>query len=80
MLSANEPTWDKEKGCHTCCGSTHSPSHKSWCPNRKSTIPGRSSDPDFVNVQELKAQGLSSGEVAKRLNIPLDQVNELWIP
>jgi DNA-directed RNA polymerase specialized sigma24 family protein len=32
-----------------------------------------------MKVQEAKLDGLTSGEVAKKLNMPLEQVNELWI-
>lgn len=71
-------TWNKEIGRHTCCGSNHT-YHKSTCPNRTAGIPGRASDPEFINVQTCKADGNTSGECAKRLNMPLDQVNELWL-
>lgn len=71
-------TWDKENGYHTCCGSRHT-YHKSTCAMRVAGIPGRASDPDFINVQTCKADGCTSGECAKRLNMPLDQVNEFWI-
>lgn len=71
-------TWDKEKKCHTCCGSKHT-YHRSTCQFRNVGIPGRSSDPEFISVQTCKADGLSSGECSKRLNMPLDQVNELWV-
>lgn len=71
-------TWDKEKRCHTCCGSKHT-YHKGNCVHRVSGIPGRSSDPDFINVQTCKADGLTSGQCAKKLNMPLDQVNDFWL-
>lgn len=80
MLSVHEPTWDKELKKHTCCGSLHS-YHKSSCPSKNSSIPGRTSDPDFIRVQQLKAEkpGITSGQVAKELRMPLAQVNDLWI-
>lgn len=80
MLSTHEPTWDKTLRRHTCCGSIHS-YHKSNCPTRKAMIPGRSSDPDFIAVQTMKNANpdMSSFEVARFLNLPLDQVNDLWI-
>jgi len=78
MLSTHEPTWSKELKMHTCCGSKHS-YHKGNCPVNGTRIPGRASDPDFIRVQNLKLEDLTSGEVAKRLNMPLDQVNELWV-
>jgi hypothetical protein len=78
MLSVHEPTWDKQKRMHTCCGSHHS-YHKGHCPVKGVRIPGRASDPEFMKVQEAKSEGLTSGDVAKKLNMPLEQVNELWI-
>ncbi len=77
MLSVNESTWDKNLRAHTCCGSTHS-YHKYNCATRKQIIPGRTSDPTFVSIQDLKRQGLNSKEVARELNIPISQVNDLW--
>lgn len=79
MLSSHEPTWDMQLKQHTCCGSTHS-YHLSFCPNRNKTIPGRSSDPDFLAVQSMKTANpeLTSKDIARELNMPLDQVNELW--
>lgn len=71
-------TWNKEHGYHVCCGSRHT-YHKSTCPNRAAGIPGRASDPEFISVQTCKADGLTSGQCARRLNMPLDQVNELWV-
>lgn len=71
-------TWDKERKCHTCCGSKHT-YHKSTCKNRTAGIPGRASDPDFINVQACKKRGASSGECAAQLNMPLEQVNDLWV-
>lgn len=78
MLSLHEPTWNKSLGHHTCCGSKHS-YHYSSCPMRKNSIPGRSSDPDFMKIQDLKDAGFSSSEVAKQLGLPLAQVNDMWI-
>lgn len=80
MLSTAEPTWDKALKQHTCCGSTHS-YHKKTCPVRSNRIPGRSSDPDFIRIQAMKAAnpGITSREVARELVMPLDQVNELWV-
>lgn len=71
-------TWDKEKKCHTCCGSKHT-YHKSTCPNRVAGIPGRASDPDFIKVQQCKADGFTSTQCSGLLCMPLDQVNDLWI-
>lgn len=70
-------TWDKKNKRHTCCGSKHT-YHRSSCPNRMSAIPGRMSDPDFINVQSCKAEGYTSGQCAISLGMPLAQVNELW--
>ena len=80
MLSVHEPTWDKALKQHTCCGSSHS-YHKGGCPMKSIRIPGRTSDPVFVQVQSMKAANpnITSGEVARELNMPLDQVNEFWI-
>lgn len=70
--------WNNDHVYHQCCGSKHT-YHKTTCPNRRGGIPGRASDPDFLNVQDCKASGLSSGQCAARLNMPLDQVNDLWV-
>lgn len=80
MLSVHESTWSKEKKMHTCCGSMHS-YHKTSCPVRRSLpqIPGRASDPLFVRVHELKNEGLTSGQIAHEMGLPLDQVNELFV-
>lgn len=80
MLSVHEPTWSKALKQHTCCGSTHS-YHKHNCPVRNGRIPGRASDPEFLQIQAMKAAnpGITSGEVARELNMPLDQVNEMWV-
>lgn len=79
MLSVNESTWSKTLKQHTCCGSTHS-YHEGSCPIRNTRIPGRSSDPDYVRVQAMKASnpGITSRDVANELNMPIDQVNDLW--
>lgn len=63
---------------HTCCASKHS-YHKGNCPVKGTRVPGRASDTDFIQVQNLKADGLTSIEVAKRINMPLEQVNDLWV-
>lgn len=80
MFSAHDVTWDRELKKHSCCGSKHS-YHMSSCSIRNSTIPGRASDPDFVMVQRLKEQnpGITSKEVAREMNLPLAQINDLWI-
>lgn len=78
MLSVHEPTWSKEMRMHVCCGSRHS-YHRSSCTEKNNRAPGRASDPDYVQIQALKQAGLSSGEVANELKLPLDQVNEMWI-
>lgn len=79
MFSVHEATWDRETKRHTCCGSAHS-YHRTNCQVRKLNVPpGRTSDPDFVNVQILKKDGLNSGQIARRLNLPLEYVNELFI-
>ena len=77
MLSTKEPTWNKLQKLHTCCGSPHS-YHKGNCPVKGSKIPGRMSDPEFVQVQDLKLQGLNSREISRQLNLPLEHVNDLW--
>lgn len=72
-------TWDKETRSHTCCGSKHT-YHKSWCPEKvKSLIPGLRSDPDYMAVQFYKAQGYTSGEIARELGLALAHVNELYL-
>jgi len=70
-------TWNKELKEHTCCGSHHT-YHKSNCPMRKGGIPGRASDPEFISVQTCKADGCTSIECSRKLNMPLGQVNDLW--
>lgn len=77
MFSVHEPTWSRELKQHLCCGSTHS-YHKHSCVVRNTRIPGRSSDENFVRIQALKSHGLTSGEVAAELKLPLEQVNDLW--
>jgi len=72
------PTWDRELKQHTCCGSRHT-YHRSDCPNRGRAVIGRISDPDFINVQACKSDDLTSEQCAKALNMPLDQVNDLWV-
>lgn len=59
-----------------CCGSTHRSIHLSECPirNKKPKI-----DPRKEKVQELKAKGFLSQEVAYELRISLADVNKLWI-
>ena len=76
-MFAHGPTWDEDKKQHKCCGSKHS-YHNSSCPER-SKIPGRASDPDWQKVHSCKDSGLSSGECAAKLGMPLDQVNDLWL-
>lgn len=71
-------TWDKDLKQHTCCGSQHT-YHKSTCVNRRGGIPGRMSDPDFLAVQACKADDLNSFQCARRLNMPVEQVNDLWL-
>lgn len=81
MFSVHEVTWSKEKKCHVCCGSTHS-YHKTGCKIRREqshTPPGRASDPDFMNIQHLKQQGMNSREIAKQLKLPLELVNNLFL-
>lgn len=73
-----DSTWDRKLKRHSCCGSKHS-YHRGSCPNRRLHPHGRTSDPDFLRVQDCKAEGLTSGQCAARLNMPLGQVNELWI-
>lgn len=70
-------TWDPIEKKHKCCGSKHS-YHYSSCPERNK-IPGRASDPDWQKVQQCKAEGITSGDCAKREGMPLDQVNDLWL-
>jgi len=77
-MFGHDPTWNKELGQHTCCGSKHT-YHKTNCPNRRSMVMGRLSDPDFIKVQDCKAEGYSSGQCASLLNMPLEQVNDLWL-
>jgi len=77
MFSFRESTWNRKTQRHECCGSKHS-YHYSSCPNRVK-IPGRASDHDFMQVQAHKEQGMTSREVAATLNMPLEQVNDLWI-
>jgi len=45
---------------------------------RAASIPGRASDPEYLLVQDCKAEGRTSGQCAGLLNMPLDQVNEMW--
>ena len=78
MMSVHEPTWSKLEHKHVCCGSTHS-YHKTWCPSKKiSNVPGRLSDPEYIRVQELKADGKNSSEIAQELGLALEHVNELY--
>lgn len=77
-MFAQSDTWNKEAGCHSCCDSRHT-YHKSTCHLRREKAPGRTTDPDFMNVQDCKAEGLSSNQCASRLNMPLEQVNDLWV-
>lgn len=77
-MAVHGDTWNKELGCHSCCGSKHT-YHKSTCQLRAPKIPGRVSDPEFIKVQSCKGEGLTSGQCAATLNMPLDQVNDLWV-
>ena len=77
-MAVHGDTWNKAIGAHTCCGSKHT-YHKSTCARRGPMIPGRLSDPEFMKVQSCKENGLTSGQCASHLNMPLDQVNDLWV-
>lgn len=78
-MSVHEATWNRETKMHNCCSSKHS-YHKLSCPSRqKDSIPGRMSDPNFVRVQDLKAEGLNSQQIATRLNLPLEMINDLFV-
>lgn len=79
-MSVHEPTWDKERKAHTCCGSTHS-YHKTSCPIRREQQPidDRTANPNFAKVQEMKYSGMTSGDVARWLGLELEEVNSLWV-
>lgn len=73
--SPRQITWDHSRKMHECCESKKSLYHKASCPNRGKYIELRNeAAPVDANlkerVQELKAQGLCSGDV---LNVLLEE-------
>lgn len=83
--SKRDATWDRTTGTHVCCGSKHGSFHKVACRVRladTSDLKLRSAaplDPMKARVRALKEQGLTSGEVARELDLKLREVNKLWI-
>lgn len=84
--SKKDATWDKVLLWHTCCGSRHGAYHKAACPIRSGDISDlqlreseKEVDPVKLRVRELKAQGLTSEQVAAELGMQLRDVNKFWI-
>jgi hypothetical protein len=81
--STKDHTWDREQRIHTCCKSKRSYYHKMDCPALSGTLdqpkhpPIISSDLS-ARIAELKAQDMTSAEVAAELSIPLVHVNLIY--
>ena len=81
--SMKDESWDRKLKKHKCCGSKKAIYHGAKCPVRSENlddikIPPVKQDPLRERIQALKAEGKTSGEVAKELGIKLGEVNNLW--
>ena len=83
--SKRDSSWDPALRMHTCCESKHGAYHKASCRIRNGDISDLKlrgtapPPPEKAKVQELKAQGLTSGQIAEELGMKLREVNKLWI-
>lgn len=84
-----ESTWDKKLQVHICCNNKSSWYHKENCPSVNGIFSKKmrkfqegklkSIAEEKTEVARLKGAGLTSVEIAKKLDMKIEKVNKLWI-
>lgn len=77
--SCKDHTWNKKLHIHTCCKSKQPWYHKIDCPALKGEfLKPQLKSQEKISIDNMKKTGMTSLEVAKVLNMPIEMVNKLW--